>query len=147
MPSRTARRPAPRAAAEQDDDCGGIYHKSLLYLVSHSFEKEAQIPGLGRGFAGEPILGMGWWMKEDKDFARLVQAGRVDCVKGPNSDAPATGNASTAAHHGAFDDHGPTLQSTLARILGPAAATAKPAEFDFTSSDQKLAERRAEVMR
>ena len=30
--------------AEQDDDCANIYHKSLLYLVSHAFEKELRKP-------------------------------------------------------------------------------------------------------
>ncbi len=32
--------------AEQDDHCANIYHKSLLYLVSHSFEDEAAHPAV-----------------------------------------------------------------------------------------------------
>ncbi len=55
--------------AEQDDDCGGVYHKSLLYLVSHAFEEHVRIPGIpGERFAGEPILGMEWWVKRDADL-------------------------------------------------------------------------------
>src|SRR4029079_9643224 len=42
--------------AEQDDDCAGIYHKSLLYLVSNAFEKRFRIPLVRPD--GEPILGM-----------------------------------------------------------------------------------------
>ena len=34
--------------AEQDDDCANIYHKSLLYLVSHAFEKELRKPWFTR---------------------------------------------------------------------------------------------------
>ena len=43
--------------AEQDDDCANIYHKSLLYLVSHAFEKELRKPWF-RDADGEPLLGM-----------------------------------------------------------------------------------------
>lgn len=47
--------------AEQDDDCAKIYNKSLLYLVSHSFEDDNyRIPFTPR--AGEPILGMEAWL-------------------------------------------------------------------------------------
>ena len=45
-------RPLPRDADERGDDCVGIYHKSLLYLVSESFEedeeKQRRLLGLAR---------------------------------------------------------------------------------------------------
>ena len=50
--------------AEQDDDCAGIYHKSLLYLVSNALEKQAAL-----FFAdGEPLLGMEKFILERGDL-------------------------------------------------------------------------------
>ena len=50
--------------AEQDDNCAGIYHKSLLYLVSNAFEKRFRIPLVQPD--GEPILGMEKFIRKDK---------------------------------------------------------------------------------
>ena len=101
--------------AERDDTCANIYHKSLLYLVSHAFEA-----GLGKApfmkeREGEPILGMA------KFVSQLPPAQRgFDWVVAPNANTAATLEASTSKSHGAFDDDPATLASTLGRIVGKA---------------------------
>jgi papain like protease len=117
--------------AEQDDHCAKIYHKSLLYLVSHAFEAVPHVPLLS---PGTPILGMQTWLEKwighvsnpkskQHDPAIAKHLGRIERVLSPNTDAPSTGKGSTASHHGDFDDDDATVKSTLARILGVSAAT------------------------
>jgi hypothetical protein len=107
--------------AEQADDCGGIYHKSLLYLVSHAFEAVPRIPLTTK--RGEPLLGMEHWVSKDAALAALVAGPdpKVKWVKAPNQ-APPGPDASTARRHGDFDDDKPTVEATLALILGHSAA-------------------------
>ena len=136
-------------AAEQDDNCARIYNKSLLYLVSHAFEKKERIPGIpGEKFAGEPILGMEWWVKRDPKLKGLLTGGNCSWITAPNSEPDGSTRASAAQHHGAFDDDERTLRATLSRILGPgSAAAAAKVEFRFPHTQSKMRERRAEVMR
>lgn len=93
-------------ATEQDDDCANIYRKSLLYLVSHAFEKKARIPGLQQG---EPLLGLA------RDAAIIPKSfwkpGKQEWLLAPGPD-------SAARHHGDFDNDPGTLTSTLAFITG-----------------------------
>lgn len=121
--------------AEQDDDCAKIYHKSLLYLVSNAFEARPRIP-LVRD--GEPILGMAKWIAADPKLAKLFDGTNpsVDWVKAPNQEPEGSPRASTAAHHGDFDDDRPTVLATLARILGQALAAA-PLEFEPSAAAQR----------
>jgi hypothetical protein len=94
-------------ATERDDDCAGIYHKSLLYLVSAALEAEPRIPLIQDG---TPLLGLArdvadripdsFW----NDSRRWYLAPR--------------GEQSDARHHGDFDNDGDTLASTLFRITG-----------------------------
>ena len=100
--------------AEQDDNCASIYHKSLLYLVSNSFEKRFRIPVLQPD--GEPILGMEKFIRKDKALCNLITS-KGDWVLAPNT-APAVKDQCAARHHGDFDNDTATLQATLARILG-----------------------------
>jgi hypothetical protein len=103
--------------AEQDDNCGKIYHKSLLYLVSHAFEARLREPSFRKTVddGSEPILGMAKFVEQ------LPKAERPsDWVLAPNA-RPKGRDASAATAHGAFDDDPGTLQATLARILGKAA--------------------------
>lgn len=100
--------------AEQDDNCAGIYHKSLLYLVSNAFEKRFRIPLVHPD--GEPILGMEKFIRRDKTLAELI-SNKGDWILAPNT-APAVKNRSAARHHGDFDNDAATLQATLARVLG-----------------------------
>ena len=78
--------------AEQDDNCANIYHKSLLYLVSHAFEKELRKPWF-RDADGEPMLGM------EKFVKKLPERDRPkEWVLSPNA------VAGGPARSGALDD-------------------------------------------
>ena len=124
--------------AEQDDDCAAIYHKSLLYLVSHAFEKRARIP-LFRD--GEPILGMMKHLAGDQEIQALAKNGKLDLVFAPNDEKTGSSKASKARGHGDFDDDEETVRATLARILD-AAAPAAAAKLQFHRSASSLRERR-----
>ena len=126
--------------AERDDDCAGIYHKSLLYLVSNAFEAKPHIP-LARD--GIPILGMQKFIAADRDLVQLFKRAGVELVLAPNSAADSF--ASTAAHHGDFDNDLATVRSTLSRILGTQTAAAKAASggtITFHKSASRLSQRR-----
>jgi hypothetical protein len=138
-------------AAEQDDHCAGVYHKSLLYLVSNAFEEKA---GLFRA-EGEPILGMERFILADKAFqvpkenklrtgnpstVPLFGLASAAWIRSPNGLPPGTSpDASHARRHGDFDDDEATVKSTLARILGAASTDMTIA---FTSSASALRDRR-----
>ncbi|WP_217278766.1 glycoside hydrolase family 19 protein [Achromobacter pestifer] len=102
--------------AERDDNCGRIYNKSLLYLVSNAFEDPARIPLFRDGC---PILGMERFI----DRTLMQQLG-VDLVLAPNTEPDDSLSASGATHHGDFDDDKRTVMATFRRI---AQASAKKA--------------------
>lgn len=77
--------------AEQDDGSCGAYRRSLLYLVSESFE----------GGETTPILGM---QRYFKGYGDALPNARVCEAPGPDS---------TAAEHGAFDDDPTTRERIL----------------------------------
>ena len=86
--------------------------------------------------------------KRDPKFDALLGRPEFSWITGPNAERDGSPGASTARHHGEFDDDGPTLRATLARVLGPAgAAKAAGATFEFHHSAKKMAERRAELMK
>lgn len=90
--------------AEEDDPTCGPYRRSLLYLVSESFE----------GGERTPILGM----KRYFDAGAAMPAGAVAHV------APGATSASTT--HGGFDDDEATLRHVIAFIkAGGAGAVAR----------------------
>lgn len=107
--------------AERDDHCANIYHKSLLYLVSNAFEAIPRIPVIRK--EGTPILGMEKFVTDDTALRTLFAVGKADWIKAPNGDAIGTKTASRSQSHGDFDDDGPTLQATLARILNEGTVT------------------------
>jgi len=129
--------------AERDDNCGNIYHKSLLYLVSNAFEAKPRIP-LFRD--GEPILGMEKFVKkfllDDPDFKAIFKRKTVQWVRSPNATENDPANYATARHHGDFDDDKPVLAATLARIL---QESAKPVEFAIHRSAASLKCRRVQL--
>ncbi|MBD9372368.1 C1 family peptidase [Rhizobium sp. ARZ01] len=102
-------------ATERDDDCAGIYHKSLLYLVSHAFEKLPRIPI--RNPKGTPLLGL------ERDVRDHIPSsfwkGNNKWYKAPGS------NKSNARHHGDFNDDLETLFATMETITGRSKVTAK----------------------
>jgi hypothetical protein len=133
--------------AEQDDNCGNIYHKSLLYLVSNAFEDEPRVP-LFRG--GEPILGMERFLSDrfdtaDQETAELFKARKADLVLAPNDVRPGSRTASRATSHGAFDDDRTTVRSTLARVLDKREITGRG--ITFRRSASSLRDRRLELVR
>ena len=70
--------------AENDDNCGKIYNKSLLYLVSNAFEKRFRIPLFRPD--GESILGMQKFVQKDEELTNLFQNGKADLVLSPNDE-------------------------------------------------------------
>jgi hypothetical protein len=103
--------------AERGDNCGKIYNKSLLYLVSDAFEDEPRIPMLRDGV---PIAGMAKFLGKDTPIGRLIDQGKVTWIQSPNLAADGSEDAARARGHGDFDDDKATLEATLARILGRA---------------------------
>jgi hypothetical protein len=101
---------------EQHDHCARIYNKSLLYLVSHAFERRPRVP-LFRP-EGEPLLGMARFAGKHPAIRSLQAAGKLDWIVAPNSFPPGDPRASGAMSHGGFDDDPATVAATLARITG-----------------------------
>ena len=117
---------------EQNDNCAGIYHKSLLYLVSNAFEATMRVPLIHPD--GEPILGMEKFVSKDQQLRQLFAADKADWILSPNGNPDHSPAASRAMHHGDFDDDTPTVEATLARILGKTATTTTLA---FKASGQR----------
>ncbi|MGC4042067.1 MAG: C1 family peptidase [Flavobacterium sp.] len=92
--------------AEQNDNCFYIYNKSLLYLVSNSFEITAR---------GTPILGMEKYIKNHNALIDLIDDNVVDWIGSPNTKP--IPESCEARHHGDFDNDIPCFESTLKRIL------------------------------
>lgn len=145
--------------AEQDDNCGRIYNKSLLYLVSHAFEATARNPlipvgdkGANLSAAGVGILGMEWWLTRHPLtrgwFQRLEGSGdaaqekKAVWVLSPNAVEEGARNGSTAKHHGDFDDDAATVKATLARILGRQRLAAGAVKLSFESTSASRRDRR-----
>ena len=123
--------------AERDDDCGNIYHKSLLYLVSNAFETRWRKPLFGQT-DGEPLLGM------EKFVRRLSDRERPDdWVLSPNTVSVGDRTAARATTHGGFDDDAATLRATLARILD---TTKSMAQFEHHHSASANQARRAALL-
>jgi hypothetical protein len=131
--------------AEQEDNCGGIYHKSLLYLVSHAFEETQRIPLLREGV---PILGMARFVQQDPDLSKLftghnqLGGARAEWLQAPNTAEQGVFWHSTSRRHGDFDDDDATIKATLARILD---ASPKPMELRFHRSASSLKDRREQL--
>lgn len=115
--------------AEQKDNVAGIYHKSLLYLVSNALEDHY----------GTPLLGLEKDVKKDSQLQELFKSGAADWVKAPNNSRLGSILSSKATRHGDFDDDEPTLRSTLARIL---AVEQTEMAFSFSRSGSSLSDRR-----
>lgn len=123
--------------SEQDDHCANVYHKSLLYLVSHAFEDKPRIPLFREGV---PILGMEKFLRKDAELVALFKSGNADLVISPNNKPINAIDASTSLHHGDFDDDDATVRATLRRILSNGAP--KSGVLNFQRSASSLRESR-----
>lgn len=86
---------------EQDDNVAQIYRKSLLYLVSRSYERRDAVV---------PLMGMA------KHLGELDCEGIASRVR--HYDTAAHREKTTAASHGGFDNDAPTMNSMLRLVLG-----------------------------
>jgi hypothetical protein len=102
---------------EQDDDCVGVYHKSLLYLVSNAFEDQMRVPIAHPD--GEPLLGMQHFINKevakDPSLAPIFGVGSK-WILAPNNEPAGSPNASKAAKHGGFGEEPNTVTALIARI-------------------------------
>lgn len=107
---------------ERDDDCAGIYRKSLLYLVAASCEDQPDTP----------LLGLEDSLRADAGLRALFGLGQPGSGNAEivwSKSALAEGRSATrAVHHGDFDNDAPTMNSVLRRVLDIDDATplAKP---------------------
>jgi hypothetical protein len=118
---------------ERSDQCGPLYHKSLLYLVSYSFEDgdSSRLLGLARnvqvddrGSNRDADPGVRAWISQDSGAPQHELIFRRPVLERPG-----------ASLHGSFDDDPPTMQLLLRRIAQPAApAGAVPGRLAATSS-------------
>lgn len=97
---------------EKHDDCIGIYHQSLLYLISHALETADPAP----------ILGLEETLRGDSRLAKLMGLGGTAAANAEvvwsKTSATEGCSATEAIHHGDFSSDAPTLNSLLRRILG-----------------------------
>ena len=132
-------------AAEKDDDCAKIYHKSLLYMVSNAFERRIRIP-LFRD--GVPIMGMEKFIRKDSELMKLFKLAKTEWITSPNTEKPGSNRHATASTHGGFDDDGPTVRSTLDRIIGtPQVGPDASIPIQFPQTASSLRDKRAQLAR
>ncbi|MDQ3022053.1 MAG: C1 family peptidase [Bacteroidota bacterium] len=98
---------------ERDDNCCGVYRKSLLYLVSNSYEKQKAHPAIKN--SGESLLGMEKWINNDNELKKLIGKKNFKLILSPESNRDKS--LTNAKHHGDFDDDEACLKATLASIL------------------------------
>jgi hypothetical protein len=103
--------------AERDDTCLRIYNKSLLYLVSASFEPRK----------ATPILGMAKYLAVDANVGPYFTGSSPsgDLVLAPHAVGRRAGSAARA--HGAFDGDAATMESVARRVAGVSDITPFPA--------------------
>ena len=93
-----------------DDKVGSqlAYGKSLLYLVSNTFEREAEVP----------LLGMEKFQKQDEVKALFAShPGTAPTFHWSNG---TTGNTTRSRTHGGFDNDRFTMNHILRTVLGGA---------------------------
>lgn len=90
---------------ERADNVGGVYRKSLLYLVSNAFEETPPEPLLGLQADLEALLQRDKMRAVDRRFRVQVADGRP-------------GGATASTSHGGFDNDVATMNTLLGTILG-----------------------------
>jgi hypothetical protein len=105
---------------EQDDQCGGIYRKSLLYLLYYALESEENtaILGLDISLRGTPalrqLLGLD---SSPNQAARVIWSITTE---------PSGRSSSSSTTHGGFDNDAPTMESLVRRVLNQDSIVAFP---------------------
>lgn len=135
--------------AERDDHCSGIYHKSLLYLVSHALERTPRVPFIHPN--GTPLLGLERDVRDDDELRAVFEnqdpasalGGAVSWVRAPNRANPKEGAGSRSSHHGDFDDDDATVKAALSVMLGSELAV--PATVAFSRSVASNRDRRQSI--
>lgn len=127
--------------AEQEDNCAKIYNKSLLYMVSNAFEERVRIPLIRPD--GEPILGMEKFVAKDALLKNLFNTTNSQWIVAPNHHPLGSPLASSASHHGDFDDDDATVSATLAHITGKKTAQAQW-NFRYSASTKRTLRNRIE---
>lgn len=96
---------------EQDDQCGGVYRKSLLYLLRYALEsqRDTAILGLGSSLHGDPALRQLLGLDNQPNPAARVVWSQTTEPSGRSSSASTT--------HGGFDNDAPTMESVARRVL------------------------------
>lgn len=117
--------------AERQDDCFNIYRKSLLYLVSRSFE----------GAARRPILGLDRSIRRDPRLAALYGLGQAGAANVEIQFSFARDKAENpltrSITHGGFDNDARTMSAVLRRILGvPDSSGLGEAGFPYPPLDR-----------
>jgi len=101
---------------EEADDCIGIYHKSLLYLIHHALEPAPRTP----------ILGLEISLRADARAAALFGLDGSPDAPGSVVWSVTTGTdgraSSRSTSHGGFDDDPATMGSVAANVLDAVAA-------------------------
>lgn len=96
---------------ERKDSCGGVYRKSLLYLVHRALERRPK----------DPVLGLEASVRADPRLRRLFGLeggpGLAEVVWSVTDEEEGR-SASRSTTHGGFDNDGPTMESVLRRVLG-----------------------------
>lgn len=127
---------------EEDDNCGGIYRKSLLHLVANAFETDKKIGNNPN--TGTPLLGMEKWIEKDKVIKALLNKTNCELILSPqNGDK----SRCTAREHGAFDDDEKCVADTLSTMLGGKANTASKAAISFNRSSSSIKDKRDSINR
>lgn len=150
--------------AELDDNCAGIYNKSLLYLVSNAFEIIPRIPVTLP--YGTPVFGMekfidpSYWNEDElkkinnsgmrenfennrnnaKIIKELFTRSNINWIKSPDDS-----QKSNSQTHGGFDDDKRCLESTFSSIISSKSKTKKMGEdlipFNIKHSSVYIKER------
>ncbi|QHJ01319.1 hypothetical protein GT347_27025 [Xylophilus rhododendri] len=100
---------------EEDDNCAGIYRKSLLYLIHHALEPQVRTP----------ILGLELSLRADPAAASLFGLNGAPNAAGRVVWSVSEGdgrNSSRSQSHGDFDDDSATMNSVAANLLDEANA-------------------------
>ncbi|MCB0213786.1 MAG: peptidase C1, partial [Anaerolineae bacterium] len=126
--------------AERDDHCANIYHKSILYLVSHAFEDTLRIPLIRD--EGVPVLGMARCVDRDADLKSLFNNKQAHWFQAPNNLPENEIGASRSKAHGDFDDEKLTLISTVSRML---QSTVVDPDLEFQRSAVSMKHERQEL--